>query len=296
MASAPEPQVTHADVLLQETQAMLAPLARMLVAHGVTYTQLVKALKPVFLAAAQSELAQSGKESTDSALSLLSGVHRKDVRSLVRGPASRKPADRTLSFAAQVSIRWSTDRKYLDARGRPKVLPLRASRARERSFETLTHSISRDFHPHSVLNELVRLGLAEVRAERVHLLWHEFTPRDSLKEVAYLAGLNAHDHLAAVAANLGKVGTGEDTPYLEYSIYADDITTESAAKLEKLARKLWSGASKQWLKKALVAFESDKTKPASLRTARARFGAYTFAEPEPSVKAAVRRSPGRGSK
>jgi hypothetical protein len=296
MPSAPESQATHSDVLLQESQSMLAPLARMLVANGVTYPQLAQALKPVFLEAAQAELADAKKAQTDSALSLLSGVHRKDVRALVRGAGDRKVTNRTLSFAAQVAILWSTDRKYLDLNGRPKVLPVRSEKVRERTFETLAQSISRDFHPHSVLNELVRLGLARVRGDKVRLLWHEFAPRDSVKEIACLIGLNIHDHLAAAADNLRKAGTGEDTPFLEYSIYADEITADSAAKLEKLARRLWFAASKQWLKRALVAFEADKAKPASQRTARTRFGAYTFAEPVPPGKEAVQRSARKGSK
>ena len=68
------------DVLLEQALALIGPLARLLVANGVGYTQLAARLKPVFMAAAQAELQASDKKTTDAAISLLSGVHRKDVR------------------------------------------------------------------------------------------------------------------------------------------------------------------------------------------------------------------------
>ena len=71
-----------ADTLLEESVAMLAPLVRLLVASGVTYPQFTTALKTAFLRAAHAELESSNKKVTDSAVSLLSGVHRKDVRAL----------------------------------------------------------------------------------------------------------------------------------------------------------------------------------------------------------------------
>jgi hypothetical protein len=66
-------------------------------------------------------------------------------------------------------MRGPTIRNSLDADGLPKVLPLRSRAADETSFEQLSHSISRDFHSRAVLEELVRLELAEVNADTVRL-------------------------------------------------------------------------------------------------------------------------------
>ncbi len=270
---------------------MLAPLARMLVAHGVTYPQLAQALKPVFLEAAKAELAESDKAPTDSALSLLSGVHRKDVRALSRSRSkSLVTPSPSLSFAAEVATRWVTDRKYLDDRGRPKRLPIRSEKIRDRTFETLAQSVSKDFHPHSVLDELTRLGIAKVKDDTVSLLWREFAPADGFKENAHFLRVNVQDHLAAATENMRSVGQSPDKPFLEHAVFADEISQESAKKLEKLARKLWSVALRQWLTKALILFEADQSKPPSQRMARTRFGAYTFVEPELSGETVVRRS------
>ena len=59
---------------------VLRPLVRPLVHQGVTYPALAAALKRIFLDEARRELQRRGMVATDSALTLLSGVHRRDVR------------------------------------------------------------------------------------------------------------------------------------------------------------------------------------------------------------------------
>ena len=96
MSNAPTPTPT---LVLDRVLALLRPLVRLLLRHGVTYPVFAAALKRVFLAAAQDELAGRGMAGTDSAVSLLSGVHRRDVRTLTRGalaePATAPPPPRT---------------------------------------------------------------------------------------------------------------------------------------------------------------------------------------------------------
>ena len=77
---------------LDRVLRVLQPLVRLLLRNGVTYTVFAAALKRVFLDAARQELAGRGMAQTDSALSLLSGVHRRDVRGLTRGAAAASAA------------------------------------------------------------------------------------------------------------------------------------------------------------------------------------------------------------
>ncbi len=126
---------------------MLAPLVQLLVANGVTYPQFTAALKVAFLRAAHAELEAENKKTTDSAVSLRSGVHRKDVRSLTAdGSRLTGLADRAKSLPDEVFMRWTNDPRYLDADGLPKVLPLRGRTPEEVSFEMLSQSVSSDFH------------------------------------------------------------------------------------------------------------------------------------------------------
>lgn len=290
VSSRAKPTASHADVLLHESRAMLTPLARMFVAHGVTYPQFAQALKEVFLDAARAELRAADKPATDSALSLLSGVHRKDVRTLAHADGPRPAGEpRALPLAAEVFTRWANDRRFTDASGKPKSLPLRGARAAH-SFDGLVRSISKDFHPRSVLNELVRLGVAEVVGDEVHLKAEAFIPHEGFSEIAYYISANVRDHLAAAAANLQTAGRKETAPFLEHAVYADELSEQSAMQLQRLARRLWSGAVKRMVKAALAAVEADRSQPAAQRTMRMRFGAFCFSEPVEAAAAKPKRS------
>ena len=86
------PQVASPSVPMQPVLGValrvMAPLVRWLLRSGVGYTEFSAALKPVFLAEAQLESERTGGKQTDSALSLLSGLHRKDIRKAAQDAAT----------------------------------------------------------------------------------------------------------------------------------------------------------------------------------------------------------------
>ena len=142
-----------ADILLEQSGALLLPWIQALVRHGVTYPQLAAQLKEVFFDAAVGELQAAGQRQTDSALSVLSGLHRKDVREF--SSATPRPAAATVPLSSQIVTRWLSDPRYRDKRNKPRDL-LRNGSAD--SFEALAMSVSTDVHPRTALEELIRLG------------------------------------------------------------------------------------------------------------------------------------------
>lgn len=187
---------------------MLAPLVRLLVANGVTYPQLVAALKPAFLRAAQAELSASGKRISDSAISIVSGVHRKNVRTLTsRSPLPERVPDQVHSLVSEVMLRWTSDPSYAGADGMPCALRLRNGNGNQAtaspSFDQLTQSVSRDYHSRAVLEEMLRLGVVEISDDQAHLRCERsMANREFIEAVAYVAS-NVHDQLAAIAGRLG---------------------------------------------------------------------------------------------
>jgi len=252
----------------------MAPLARLLVANGVTYTMFARALKPVFLQAAERELQSEGKRITDSALSLLSGVHRKDVRTLT---ADAQPAKRTVTIASQVTMAWTSQPEYLDADGHPRPLPMRAADADAPSFERLSQTISKDFHARSVLDELTRLGVVEERDGMFQLVLAEgFVPAADLEEVARYLGANVGDHLAATAANFGAAHKGQRSPYLEFALWGDELSSASVVELQKLAQQQWMNAMKKVRNAAETRSEQDRAALSASELHRFRFGVYFY--------------------
>ena len=64
-------------LLLGTLRKVLKPCVRLLLTHGITYTQMLEELKRVFVQVADEEFVINGKRQTDSRITLLTGVHRK---------------------------------------------------------------------------------------------------------------------------------------------------------------------------------------------------------------------------
>jgi hypothetical protein len=290
----------RAGVLLRAAARLMAPLARLLVANGVTYTMFAQAMKRVFLSAAEHELEAEGKRITDSALSLLSGVHRKDVRVLT---SDEPPQRRTVTIASQVTTAWATQPEYLDRDGRPLALPMRASEADAPSFERLAQGVSKDFHARSVLDELIRLGVAEERDGLCRLVQGgSFLPVRDLEEMARQLSANVGDHLAASAANFGAARRSEKSPYLEFALWADELSAQSVAELQQLAQTQWMAAMKNVRNEAQARSAADAAALPASELHRFRFGVYIYHAPgyeplagEPASAAPAPQTPGKTS-
>jgi hypothetical protein len=262
------PSAAHADLALREAGTLMAPVAQWLLRSGVSYPVFAELLKSVFLRAAWEELSRGESPPTQSALSLLSGVHRKDVRVLLEVPDSSRATPRP-SLSSQVFTRWLTDRRYRAPDGRPR----RLQRAGEhRSFEALCREISNDVHPRTVLDELLRLGHVGIDGDDVVVLAQAFVPSTRLDDMTALFAANASDHLAAAVSNIT-----QDTPkFLEQSIYADGLTAESIALMHDAARKAWAKAFDSVVARATERVDHDASGDGDLRM---RFGVYFYSEP-----------------
>jgi Family of unknown function (DUF6502) len=200
---------------------------------------------------------------TDSAITLLSGVHRRDVRTLSRGAGALRegpaPEATPVGLVGQVIARWLSDAACIDADGAPKRLP-RSGPAP--NFDALVASVSRDVRPRALLDEMLRLVAAG------------FAPRTGLAETAALVAENLHDHTAAAAANLQG-----DHNFLEQALYVDEITPASARAIHDAAVRAWKQAFRTVMQQAQTRFDADATGAAPAeRTQRARFGVYFFSD------------------
>ncbi len=265
---------------------MLEPLIRLMVAQGVTYTQLTQALKPSFMNAAREELLAEGSKVTDAAVSLRSGVHRKEVRasSAVSNSSSAvaSPAKKAVSLAEQIFTRWLTDASYRTADGKPASLPLTGPAP---SFDALASSITKDLSRRTVLNELIRLGLVKQEGDRVVPQADSIVPRADLAEmISYYRG-QLHDHLAAGAANIQAVSAGEAPPFLEQSLYANGLSRESIEHLAHMGRQIWKSAFDQMVGTATQRLNVDRAQHLS---SRIRFGVYFYSEEDESKQKALK--------
>lgn len=265
-------------IILNSVLHLLKPAVRLMLRHGVAYPAFAAALKQVFLDAAQDEIKTRGMTQTDSAVSLLSGLHRRDVRTLTRADEPLPAPQAFAGLASQVVARWLSQDLYLDENQAPIAI---ARAGPTPSFDALVSAVTQDVRPRSVLDELVRLGLASEVDGQVTLLAQGFVPQAGLPELAALMQDNLFDHLAAACENLDSTasGTGGDD-FLEQSVFVDEITADSAHRLHKVSAQAWKLAFQAVMRDAQRSFDHDAVHAtADERTHRARFGVYFYSTP-----------------
>jgi Family of unknown function (DUF6502) len=269
---------------------VLRPLVRLLVTHGITYPFLSDMLKGVFVETAAEEFTLGGKAPTDSRLTVLTGVHRKDIRRLMRDVPSAPAPSPSLTLGTQIVARWLGDPAYHDRHGRPRALPRTPSQGAA-SFAALVESVSKNVRPRSVLDELVRLGVAEIAVDdRVHLVTRGFVPGKELDAKAFYFGEALHDHLAAGVHNLD----GGQPAWLERSVYYDELSPAAVDKLAAKSEELAMRALQEINRHGMALEAADP--PAAGQRMRMRLGVFFYAEKVPETPPAGKTEPSTKSR
>ena len=253
--------------------ATIRPMIRWLIRHGVTFPEFADRAKRIFLEEAKAELlASRPKPPTDSALSLLSGVHRRDIREFraIDALGGMKPSPiESFGVASQVFARWVTDPNYLDQHGEPLTL----ERQNSKSFDHLVLLVSADVSPKSVLEQLHRLGIVRIDADDlIHCEANSFVPRAGLAQMGHDISMTLRDHIQSCIDNVeGRAN------WLEQCIYVDSISSESAHILHTAAAKIWRQNHQDLMRLAQERFEIDQAS-ATDTSQRARLGMFYFNE------------------
>lgn len=262
-------------VLVRALKQVLRPLVRLLLAKGVTYPYLANLLKTIYVDVAAHDFPLEGKRQTDSRLSLLTGVHRKDVRRLMSQPRESVLPPANISFGARLVARWCGETDYLDEAGRPRPLARLPAADGGPSFERLVADESKDIRARAVLDEWLRLGLAEVDAEdQVCLRTSAFVPEKGVEEKLFYFGRNLHDHLAAASHNV----LGQQPPFLERGVYSGALNQASVDELAKLAEQMGMDALRTLNRRAR---ELRVASAAAAPNQRMNFGIYFYSEATP---------------
>lgn len=247
--------VTPPRSLAAAVRRLLRPLVKLLLHYSVQYPAFTSLLKQTYVEMATA-MPVDGKPQTDSRVSLLTGIHRLDVKRLRNEIVTgNEGPPMSVSLGAHIVARWTAHAEFLDNKGRPLPLHRLASRGGAMSFEALVRSVSKDIRPRVVLDEWLRLGIAQIdNLDRVVLVTDSFVPSHGLDEKLFYLGKNVHDHLAASEHNLTQP---DMPPLLERSVYYDHLSQDSTLILSAYARQLSSQVMQSFSKKAMELQEHD---------------------------------------
>ncbi|MEN5304857.1 MULTISPECIES: DUF6502 family protein [unclassified Pseudomonas] len=221
--------------MLSALRRVMRPLVRLMLRKGVTYTMFTDVLKEVFVDVAHREFRLDGKVPTDSRISLLTGVHRKDVRRLrSESEASTAALPENITLGAQLVNVWTSRPPFCSGAGQALALPRLASVGGDCSFDALVANVSTDIRGRVVLDEWLRLGIVRLDDQDcVHLEAQAFIPQKGFEEKAAYFGHNLHDHACAAVHNL----SGDGLPFFERSVHYDALTTASVDTLREAVTK-----------------------------------------------------------
>ncbi len=269
------------DLLLRTLARLLRPLVSLLIRSGVTYPVTADLLRDLYVDVALRDILTDAKARTDSRVSLLTGVHRKEIRRQRATPGGDEGTPEVVTLSSQIIARWLGAAPWAGAGGVPVPLP-RAAPDGAPSFDGLVASVTKDVRPRAVLDEWLTQDLVRLDAQdRVVLNVDSFVPRPGRDEQMFYFGRNLHDHIAAAAANVSAVAKA---PFLDRSVHYDALPVAAAEQLEAMGREAAVRMLLDINRRAMELAEAHD--PPTGPTRRVNLGVYLYAEDEASAPAA----------
>jgi len=253
---------------------VLRPLVKLLIQKQITFPYLSNLLKRLYLDVAIHDVPSEGARLTDSRLSVLTGVHRKDIRRLKEESELLQPSgEKSISLSAQVISTWLSDLDYCDGAGSPMAL-WRLTKNGEPSFESLIELVSKqDLRARTLLDEWVRSGIVSLDDEnKVHLNTETFGPSEGFDEKIFFFKRNLQQHLNASVDNM----LAKQSEHFDRCVYFNNLSETSRNELDQFVRKQAADLIKQINRKgrSLQKLDSKNTSDKY----RIHFGSFFYTE------------------
>jgi hypothetical protein len=180
-------------------QRLLRPLIRFGLSNNLRVQDLLECIKSVLVDTARSHLLASGEKVTESRLSVMTGIHRRDIKRLMD---EEFKFDELQSLIMKVVGQWQTDKQFITDDKLPKPLNFKGENS---DFNQLVEKVSKDVNPATVLFELERVGMVEKKEGHIILLQDTYTPGDNFEDALSIASDDIEHLLAAVRENAERI-------------------------------------------------------------------------------------------
>jgi hypothetical protein len=221
---------TRQNIALKAAKNILHSLVRILVRYGVSHPEFAELAKQVYVDVVNRHYSIPGKKNTVSRTAVLSGLSRKDVLRLKETRADPE-SDATLAMnrATRVLGGWLRDAEFHDQDGNPKNLPFKSS---NRSFKDLVKKYSGDITARTILDELIRIGAAElVDKNTVRLITQGYIPLKSEEDKIRIMGISTADLLNTIQYNLDP----QEYPRFQREVIYTELPKETIAEFKLLS-------------------------------------------------------------
>lgn len=216
--------VERNQVLGAAVRKLLRPLIRLLLRSGISYGTFADWAKWVFVDVAGQEFGLPDRKQSDSRVSVLTGLTRKEVRRIRLLPA---PDDqetlRGYNRAARVMGGWLRDGQFCDVDGTPVALT-------DDDFAILVSRYSGDIPVRAVLDELERVGAVRYRGDHIEPLARGYVPTADERAKLGILGSDVALLIQTIDHNL----QGKDSRYQRKVAY-DNLPDEAMEELRRMS-------------------------------------------------------------
>jgi len=209
---------------------ILRPIVRILIRNGVPSDALTEVVRKTYVDVAHDEFQLGGKPQTVSRISVITGLHRKEVarlRALDAIDISAEAAGR--NRAATVLSAWLRETDFLDRKGDPLDLPFTG----DASFSELVRRHSGDMKPRAMADELLASGAIETVDGRLRMSARGYVPGADPDEMIAILGTDPVELIETIDHNM-QSGDRRYQRKVEY----DNIPREYAAEFRALSARL----------------------------------------------------------
>lgn len=199
---------------------ILRQIARLSVRQGWLFPLVEQRLRAAFV---QAAMAENAGAVTDSKISIVTGLQRRDVARL-RAETAPAPAPAHRQPLAEIIALWWDDPRF-----DPEGIPMQGSGG---DFATLARSVRKDVHPRTFLDILIETGAVEADGDMVRLKSRSYCPAaGSEDQLAYLSD-NIADHLSVAVRNVV-----DDAKEFELAVHYKGLSREAIKELKAHHRK-----------------------------------------------------------
>ncbi|MCB0344960.1 MAG: hypothetical protein KDD66_07575 [Bdellovibrionales bacterium] len=147
-------------------RAMLKPILRYCLKRALNIQHITEKIKEILLEIAVEEIEETGEKVNVSRLSVMTGIHRRDVSRLHKEKRSKTPES---THIENIINRWEQDPAFITKAGKPKLLSFQTD---DSEFHTLVRKVLREVGPAAILFEMERQGLVEKTNRGLKLVRH----------------------------------------------------------------------------------------------------------------------------
>ena len=217
-------------ILYKAIFKLLRPLVRIFLRNGMPFAAFAEIAKRAYVDVAELEFSVPGKKQTNSRISTITGLTRKEVQRIKAiEDAGNNDLIERYNRAARVVYGWVHDARYSNGDNQFHDLNVEGVSP---SFNALVQEYSGDVPPRAILDELLQIGIVEqLQDGRIRLLERAYIPRASeIQKLQYL-GTDVSGLISTMDRN---IHMKDKKPFFQRKVYYKNLPEEAAEELQKI--------------------------------------------------------------